>query len=396
MKGNSKLAKFLAKELKQGMSGADLVAVLKKTLEACGGPDAEALGKVLALQSMMAGSNSQPQNLAKALRLSNAMLKEGVSRSNLSRMLHEIAEDNPTQKRQVIEQMKKPLQDAVSSAKLNISPACVSFMQKYQSFMKSNCASVDNIKDIFENAMAVVGLSKEDVAKAAMVQKALAASGVTPAALAQAVMFQRALTASGLSPEEIVEILSKVTSPKFTDDEISILLSKVLEKKAVSKEEIEAISQLQKSLKSGNLDGFVGADGNLVNLIASGEVDMAVLGKAVLMQKILSASGLSTEDLGKAILLQQGMLDAGASPENIASCMQKALLESNMTLEQLAALIQLGLTQSDTLCPEDIKNTLMFDKILGAAQAAKLIAKKISPDQMKLLEASVNASKEGE
>ena len=122
---------------------------------------------------------------------------------------------------------------------------------------------------------------------------------------------------------------------------------------------------------------------------------MEVLGKAVLMQKILSASGLSTEDLGKAILLQQGMLDAGASPENIASCMQKAMAESNLTLEQLASLIQLGLLNSDTLCPDDIRNTLKFDKILGAAQAAKLLAKKISPEHMKLLEASVNASKEG-
>ena len=122
---------------------------------------------------------------------------------------------------------------------------------------------------------------------------------------------------------------------------------------------------------------------------------MEVLGKAILMQKILSASGLSPEDLGKAILLQQGMLDAGATPEGIASCLHKNLLESGISMDQLAALMQLGLMQSSELCPEDIRNTLMFDKVLGAAQAAKLIAKKIDPAQMKLLEAVVNASKEG-
>ena len=61
--------------------------------------------------------------------------------------------------------------------------------------------------------MRVAGLTKEDVAKAALVQRALAASGVTPEILAQAVMFQKALAASGASAEEIAKILSQVTSP---------------------------------------------------------------------------------------------------------------------------------------------------------------------------------------
>ena len=113
------------------------------------------------------------------------------------------------------------------------------------------------------------------------------------------------------------------------------------------------------------------------------------------MQKVLSASGLSPEDLGKAILLQQGMLEAGATPEGIAACLQKTLLESDITLDQLAALMQLGLLQSNSLCPEDVKNTLMFDKVLGAAQAAKIIARKIKPEQMKLIEAAINSSSDG-
>ena len=91
--------------------------------------------------------------------------------------------------------------------------------------------------------------------KAAMVQKTLSASGVTPAVLAQAVLFQRALSASGLAPEEILGILTKVTSPKFTEEEINQLLRKVLEKKSVSKDEIEAISKMQKALREGNLVG---------------------------------------------------------------------------------------------------------------------------------------------
>lgn len=164
----------------------------------------------------------------------------------------------------------------------------------------------------------------------------------------------------------------------------------VLERKSVSAEDIEAIAQMQKALRDGNL---ALESEELQHLIAKGEVDMEILGRAVLMQKILSASGLSPEDLGKAILMQQGMLDAGATPEGIANCLHKTLMESDISLDQLAALMQLGLANS--LCPEDVRNTLMFDKVLGAAQAAKIIARKIKPEQMKLLEAAVCGSKDG-
>jgi hypothetical protein len=44
-----------------------------------------------------------------------------------------------------------------------------------------------------------------------------------------------------LIPEEIAKILSQLTSPGFSDDEIKRLISKILDKKAVSKEEIEHI-----------------------------------------------------------------------------------------------------------------------------------------------------------
>ena len=320
-----------------------------------------------------------------------------MSDFTFSRLYHQLLEENPTMRKQILEDVKKPLRQIDS---LINSPSIIAFSQKYLSGITEPISNVDNLKDIFENAMLVVGLTKEDVAKAALVQKTLSASGVTPQVLAQAVLFQRALSASGLSAEEIVGILSKVTSPKFTEDEINVLLKKVLEKKSVSREDIEAISKMTNTLRSGNL-GF-GNEGDvskitseLKNLIASGEIDLEILGKAVLMQKILSVSGLSPEDLGKAILLQQGMLDAGATPEGVANCLHKTLMESDLSLDQLAALMQLGLLNSTSLCPDDVRNTLMFDKVLGAAYAAKILAKKIDPEQMKLLEASVSAAKDG-
>ena len=306
--GNSKFAKLLAKQNLKGLSPVDLAAVINKLLQDNHGPNSDSLGKALALQALMSNSNGDSEKLAKALRISNALVRNGVPKSNISRLFHQLMEENPSIRKQVLEDIKKPLKQMES---LITSPTLIAFSQKYQSAITEAIANVDNLKDIFENAMLVVGLTKEDVAKAALVQKTLSASGVTPAVLAQAVLFQRALSASGLSPEEIVGILSKVTSPKFTEDEITLLLTKVLEKRHVSKDDIEAISKIQKALRNGNL-GFGGESDaskitdELKNLIAAGEVDLEILGKAVLMQKILSVSGLSPEDLGKAILLQQG------------------------------------------------------------------------------------------
>ena len=95
------------------------------------------------------------------------------------------------------------------------------------------------------------------------------------------------------------------------------------------------------------------------------------------------------DDLGKAAILQQAMLDAGASPENIAECLQRTLMESGVSLEHLATLMEVELKSSSSLCPDDIRNILHFDKLLGGASAAKLISRKLNTDQLKLLQAIV-------
>ena len=73
-------------------------------------------------------------------------------------------EDNPGARKKAIEDVKKPLKDLTE---LIANPAnnFILFLQKYQSAMTETVSSVDNLKDIFENAMGVVGLTREDVAK---------------------------------------------------------------------------------------------------------------------------------------------------------------------------------------------------------------------------------------
>ena len=253
-----KFAKLLGQQDLKSVSVSQLPNLLQKLLSEVNGPSKDALARALAVVALMANNEGgSAENLAKSLRVSNALVRSGVSKSNVSRLLHEVTND-PTLKKQNSEELKKSLQHLKS---LVFDPKWIEFLQKYQSAMTETCANVDNLKEIFENAMLVVGLTKEDVAKAAMVQRTLNATGVTPAILAQAVLFQRALAASGLSAEEILGVLSKVTSPKFSEDEIRLLLTKALERKSVSKEDIEAISQMQQALRSGG--GFGLGDGEL-------------------------------------------------------------------------------------------------------------------------------------
>ena len=200
---NTKFAKLLSSKLKdmKNLGVPDLVSFLSQLIQENSGPSAEALGKALAVQAVMANSNCDPMKLARSLRIANGMVKNGVTKSNASRLIHEALESNLEARRQACEDVKKPLKDLQSIMK---NSSFINFLQQVQAAMTEACSSIDNLKEIFENAMAVVGLTREDVARAAMVQKTLSASGVTPAVLAQAVLFQRALAASGLSPEEIL------------------------------------------------------------------------------------------------------------------------------------------------------------------------------------------------
>merc|ERR1712241_406088 len=70
-------------------------------------------------------------------------------------------------------------------------------------------------------------------------------------------------------------------------------------------------------------------------------------------------------------------------------------MESGVSLEHLATLMEVELKSSSSLCPDDIRNILHFDKLLGGASAAKLISRKLNTDQLKLLQAIVQGGDGG-
>ena len=379
-------SKEILSEIKPGLSQDEVNNILKAVLEN-NSLSPEIVAKASLFQKLMSASDCSPEELAKALRIQNAMLKNGAPSDVISQTISDTLEPR---NKLLVDKFKTMLGDIIEGKPLQFSSNDLDFIQKYQNGMKSNSQSAASMKEILDSALKASGLTKDDMAKALMVQKAFVVSGVTPEALAQAIQFEKALSASGATPEEIVSILSKVCDPKYSDEEIALLMSKALENRKITKEEIENITNLQKSLRTGGLCN----DPELQGLISSGQVDLEVLGKAVLMQKLLTNSGLTMEDLGKAAILQQAMLDAGVPPEKVAECLQRTLVESGVSLEHLATLMEVELKSSSTLCPEDIRNILHFDKVLGGANAAKLISRKLNTDQLRLLEALGAGGKE--
>ena len=380
--------KLLKSSLKNGLTAQELVNLLKSVLET-ENIKPESLSKILMFQNVMSAADCNAEDLAKVLRIQNAILRTGAQADNLSKTINEALKPR---KKQILDKLKQPLADILSSGSFSVTGQNVTRGQDYQKAMRSSTHADDKkIKEIFDNAMKVAGLSKEDIAKALLVQKALAASGVTPEVMAQAVMFQKALAASGISPDEIAEIFNKAVGQDMSEESIAALIASVMEKKGCSKEEIEKMVQLQKSLNAGVLALGDKLGAKMGDIFGNGQVDGNLLQKAILMQKILSAAGISAEDLGKAFLLQNAMVEAGASPDHIASCMHRTMLESGMSLEHMITLMEIELKASlaKGLQGKDIIRTLQFEKILGASGSAKRILRKVNPEALRLMEATV-------
>ena len=380
-------AAIILRELKGKPSASDVFNVLKKAIEASK-VRVEDLLTVCLLQKILAATESVPADLAKVVRIENAVIKSGVSAELVSRTVNEAVKPR---NKTILEKMRRPLLDIINSGSVSISGQEVQFSQDYQTGIKSNIeADEAKLKEVFDNAMKVCGISKEDVAKALLVQKTLSASGITPEIMAQVVMFQKALAASGISPAEIAEIFNRAIAEGMSEEAVSDMIKTALEQKGCGKEEIEKIIQLQKSLNCGAGPGDK-LNGTMAEILSSGKVDSGLLQKAILMQKILAASGLAPEDLAKTFLLQNCLIEAGASPENVANCMQRTLLESGLSLEHLITLMEIELKAAlaKGITPSDVVKLLQFEKTLGASSTAKRIMRRINPEALKLIEATV-------
>ena len=389
------VSRMILRELQGNPSHNDIINVVKKALE-MSKVRLESLVKVVLLQKVMAASGAMPADLAKVVRIENAILRAGATAENLCKTINEaIKPRNKT----TLEKMKRPLEDIITAGTLGVSAADIEFTKDFQKAIKSNVqADEAKLKEVFDNAMKVSGLSKEDMAKALLVQKTLAASGVTPEIMAQAIQFQKALMAAGISPAEIAEIFNKAIKDQMGEKEVAELVAGMMAKRGCTKEEIEKMLQLQRSLNGGVLAGGDKHGTGLGDLFASGMVDADLLQKALVMQKVLAACGLSPEDLGKAFLLQNAMIEAGASPENVANCMHRTLLESGISLEHMITLMEIELKASlaKGLTPSDIVKVLQFDKILGASSFAKRVMRRINPEALRLMEATVKKQVPGQ
>ena len=135
--GHSKFAKLFSKQNLKGLSAQDCAGLIQKLLQENNGPSGDALGKALALQTLISSSSSSnetevdSEKLAKSLRISNALVRNGVPKSNISRLFHQLMEENPGIRKQVLEDIKKPLRQMQSDSSIVISPSTIAFLQRF-------------------------------------------------------------------------------------------------------------------------------------------------------------------------------------------------------------------------------------------------------------------------
>eukprot|EP00096_Caligus_rogercresseyi_P007094 TRINITY_DN2449_c0_g1_i2.p1 TRINITY_DN2449_c0_g1~~TRINITY_DN2449_c0_g1_i2.p1 ORF type:complete len:654 (+),score=142.93 TRINITY_DN2449_c0_g1_i2:291-1964(+) len=228
----------------------------------------------------------------------------------------------------------------------------------------------------------MASLTEDDVSKAMLVQKVLSASGVSPEILAQVMAFQKEMLASGASHEELAAVLEKMAGGG--NEDLIDFLHNVMSGSVTNFEEkdVENLMKLTSSLGEGGSSLLKGLDPKMI-------------AKALMVQKLLANANVNPEDLGKVMFLQQSLVHAGSSFDKIASCMERSMFRSGMTLEHMLTLIEIELKSSGQgikkrrLTAKDIKSMLSLDTVLGSGTAAVNVMRKLNPELLKLLEETI-------
>ena len=350
-------------EMQKSKGKKELVKSLSAALDASG-INAQGLAKALLVQKLMEASDCAPEDLAKVCRIENALIKEGAPADVVCRTISAVIEPR---NKALLEKLKKPLVDLVNGEAFKVSSGVVDFSTKYQKAMTSNDQNTSEaVKKVFDNALGIAGLSKEDVAKAMLVQKTLAASGVTPEIMAQVVMLQKALAASGASPEEIANILAKAAGEGLSDEAIEDIMAKVMSNENMSKEDIENMMKLQKTLKGG--------------VLKKAGVTPEAMGQICKLQKALEASGATPEQIAKILA---DATSQNLSDEAVQDLMSKALDNSNIkkddykNMSELQKNLKEGNLKAMGLSQDVLENVMFLQKALEKSGASPEEIKRI-------------------
>lgn len=87
--------------------------------------------------------------------------------------------------------------------------------------------------------------------------------------------------------------------------------------------------------------------------------------QALLVEKILAATGATPEDIAKCLLMQSALAERGVSPEKIAQALNEIFKDSKM--EDLIKLVQNSLA-SDGISQDDITNGMSLSKLLESGK----------------------------
>ena len=288
---------------------------------AASGASAEVIAKTM--QAAMAQSGLSPEECQK--RVIQAMVESGASAEEIA---HTMVQQN--------------LMNAIGGSPEDMAKQLLSELRSGKDL------TVQSIEKILLQA----GIDPETASKVLLFQKALAACGTDPEDVAKAILLQKTwLNGYGNTPEKIAKVLEDVMAKVEGGEELQNNLIEMLLKKLSSED--MSCDDILKAIMFNNAFDTNGASVNIIKdlvnkshktknfdsqdlgkamqvikisgmtvlitlsqelLCGSGATAEAII-RTAMLQKLLTALGISPDDLAKVFGLQKCMYDSGASPQ---------------------------------------------------------------------------------
>ena len=318
------------------------------------------LFQALLAEKVLNATGSNPEDIAKSLLLQSALANAGVTPDIIAAALNELLNGDDIDLPSLVSALRRKLMEnggsGISQDDIAQAVAVVRAMEAgkirglknvVSALEKAKITSPKDLIDLLKKAFADGDLDPETLARAVLAQKVLGALGADPETLAKTVALQKALAESGMPKHEIANAMSLALALGGGADEESDAviddLQGLLEGKALSREDIEAILALTKAVHDGS-GGEVPPETLRLLKKAMKQRRGSVENVAETLMSTLAASGESQENIAKAMV--RALKATGASPEEIARTMGQAMEKAGASTEDIARSLAAAMADS--------------------------------------------------
>ena len=319
----AELTKTMAKAMADaGASGEEIARAMQEALALSGQSDEEIAQTLL---EAMAASGASPETIAKTMQA--ALSKAGLSKEEIQKRVIEAMVESGASAEDIAKTIvQQSLLDAIGGNPDDMSKELLAELRSGRDITSKT------ILDVLERG----GIDPETAAKVVMFQKSLAAICDNPEDIVKAILLQKSwLNGYGNTPENIVKVLEDIMAEAGGDEVQKSLIELIINKMGSTDMSCDDVMKailfdrafdthgatvnnirdlFNKAYKNKSLDNKDLSKAMQDLLCNNGATADSII-RTALLQKLLTALGLSPDDVAKMFGLQKSMYDSGASPQ---------------------------------------------------------------------------------